>query len=94
MMMMMIIIIPFSAIIRELGLDDKVTVEQIAKKWENLKLKYKVGLQFQQIARIVPNLFALSRDKTNKQIFLLFSGNKISTSWNGGNRKVLSVEMV
>lgn len=39
--------IPSSAIIRELGLDDKVTVEQIAKKWENLKLKYKVGpLQF------------------------------------------------
>ncbi|KAF5892515.1 uncharacterized protein DAT39_017757 [Clarias magur] len=31
----------WSAIIRELGLDDKVTVEQIAKKWENLKLKYK-----------------------------------------------------
>ncbi|XP_062856102.1 uncharacterized protein zgc:171459 [Trichomycterus rosablanca] len=31
----------WSAILRELRLDDKVTVEQIAKKWENLKLKYK-----------------------------------------------------
>lgn len=40
---LIIIIISSSAIIRELGLDDKVTVEQIAKKWENLKLKYKVG---------------------------------------------------
>ncbi|XP_066505798.1 myb/SANT-like DNA-binding domain-containing protein 4 [Hoplias malabaricus] len=31
----------WSAIIRELGLEDKVTVDQIAKKWENLKMKYK-----------------------------------------------------
>lgn len=43
-------------------MDDKVTVEQIAKKWENLKLKYKVGsLPFQLIARTVKNS-ALSRD--------------------------------
>ncbi|XP_076879055.1 uncharacterized protein LOC143527631 [Brachyhypopomus gauderio] len=31
----------WSAILNELGLEDKVTVEQIAKKWENLKMKYK-----------------------------------------------------
>lgn len=31
----------WSAILRELGLEDKVTVDQIAKKWENLKMKYK-----------------------------------------------------
>lgn len=50
--MIVLNLIPFSAIIRELGLDDKVTVEQIAKKWENLKLKYKVGLlQFQLIGK-------------------------------------------
>ncbi|XP_051548518.1 uncharacterized protein LOC127437563 [Myxocyprinus asiaticus] len=31
----------WSAIIREMGLEDKVTTEQMAKKWENLKARYK-----------------------------------------------------
>ncbi|XP_051976126.1 uncharacterized protein zgc:171459 [Xyrauchen texanus] len=31
----------WSAIIREMGLEDKVTTDQMAKKWENLKARYK-----------------------------------------------------
>ncbi|XP_077066932.1 uncharacterized protein LOC143720888 [Siphateles boraxobius] len=31
----------WSAILREMGLDEKMTTEQIAKKWENLKARYK-----------------------------------------------------
>lgn len=39
-----ILLIFFSAILREMGLEEKMTTEQIAKKWENLKARYKVGL--------------------------------------------------
>jgi len=40
----LLIVPPLSAILREMGLDEKMTTEQIAKKWENLKARYKVGL--------------------------------------------------
>ncbi|XP_065148465.1 uncharacterized protein [Paramisgurnus dabryanus] len=31
----------WSAILREMGLEDRMTTDQVAKKWENLKAKYK-----------------------------------------------------
>ncbi|XP_016135268.1 uncharacterized protein [Sinocyclocheilus grahami] len=31
----------WSAILREMGLEERITTEQIAKKWENLKARYK-----------------------------------------------------
>ncbi len=40
----MILLIFFSAILREMGLEEKMTTDQMAKKWENMKARYKVGL--------------------------------------------------
>lgn len=34
---------PFRAILYELGLQGKLTTDQLAKKWDNLKRRYKVG---------------------------------------------------
>ena len=36
-------------LIRDLGLEGKATPKQFAKKWENLKMKYKVSLKVYSI---------------------------------------------
>lgn len=36
--------VSISTILRGLGLEGKLTAEQIAKKWDNLRTKYKVRL--------------------------------------------------
>lgn len=35
-------VVPFRAILYELGLQGKLTTDQLAKKWDNLKRRYKV----------------------------------------------------
>lgn len=35
--------LPVRAILKELGLQGKVSTYQMAKKWDNLKRRYKVG---------------------------------------------------
>lgn len=40
--MILVLVLSCRAILYELGLQEKLTTEQLAKKWDNLKRRYKV----------------------------------------------------
>lgn len=49
------------AILYELGLQGKLTTDQLAKKWDNLKRRYKVGVDYaNDLGQQATSVFSIS----------------------------------